>query len=42
MQAAVPNIHECLKDNQFSSESTQVAVEGVGRAVADITLRMLD
>jgi chromate reductase len=42
MQAAVPNIHECLKGNQFSSESTQVAVEGVGRAVADITLRMLD
>ncbi len=35
-QAAVPHIHDCLSDGRLEDETMQAAVEGVGRAVADM------
>ena len=35
-KVGVPNIHETLADGQLSDETMQAAVEGVGRAVADM------
>ena len=40
-QMAVPHIHECLTSEKFNDESMHASVEGVGRAVADLTQRML-
>ena len=35
-QAAVPHIHECLSDGTLTDETMLAAVEGIGRAVADV------
>jgi chromate reductase len=39
-QAAVPHIHECLADGVLTDETIQAAVEGVGRAVADMATHL--
>ena len=39
-QAAVPHIHDALADGSLTDETMQAAVEGVGRAVADMAAHL--